>query len=233
VSDRGRTPARVWTAATKLERALAIALGAWLVLSVLQIPVSGDLVDALEGTRVTQTYVVVALGGLVLAARLGEDRLVQVLLAVILLAVGYAALRGIIGPAHAEQAYADERITNASFDDLGRDTGSFTAPMGMVSFVVPAAVLCLSLALLRSRWRALALTLFARAMIGIVASYVRTAPLAVVVGVAVLTVLLLAAPGGARRRGALALAVVAIELAVGYAGLVVAGKENPATEWRA
>ena len=103
-SDRGRTPARVWANARCRSARRSRCSASWLLLSVFQIPVSGDLVDALEGARVTQSYLVVALGGLILAARLGPERLPAVLLGVIGLAVAYAALRGLIGPADAERA---------------------------------------------------------------------------------------------------------------------------------
>jgi len=233
VSDRGRTPSRVWANASLPERAAIAMLCGWLFLSVLQIPFSGDLVDALEGARVTQSYLVVALGGLILAARLSPERAAVVLLGVVGLAVAYGALRGLTGPAHAERAYAELRTPNASFDDLARDTGSFTAAMGLVSFLVPAGLLCLAFALLRVRWPVLTAALFVLAMVGVIASYVRTGLLAVVAGAALLTLLLLTRPGAARRRGAIALATAGVILVGGYAGTVLAGEAHPATEWRA
>ena len=216
LADRGRSPVRVWANATTLERVAGLSLGAWLLLSVLQLPVSGNLVDALEGIRVTQSYVAVALGGAVLAARLGPERLPHVLLGVIALAVLYAALRGVIGPADAERAYSEQRTPNATFDELARDTGSFTAAMGLVSFLVPAGLLCLGFALLGVGRRVVTLALFA-----------------VVLGAALLTVLLLLRSGAARRRGAIALATVAVVLVGGYGATLLAAEANPATEWRA
>ncbi len=233
VSDRGRTPARVWANASLPERAAIAMLGSWLLLSIFQIPVSGDLVDAFEGARVTQSYLLVALGGLILAARLGPERLPAVLLGIIGLAVAYAALRGLIGPADAERAWSELRTPNASFDELARDTGSFTAAMGLASFLVPAGLLCLTFALLGVGPRLVTLGLFGLAMTGLTASYVRSALFAVVLGVVVVTALLLLRSGAARRRGALSLAAVAIVLAGGYGATVAAGKANPATEWRA
>jgi hypothetical protein len=233
LADRGRSPARIWANATTFERVAGVLLGAWLLLSVLQLPVSGNVLDALEGMRVTQAYVAVALGGAVLAARLGPDRLPHVLLGVIALAVLYAALRGVIGPADAERAYSEQRTPNASFDELARDTGSFTAAMGLVSFLVPAGLLCLAFALLGVGSRVVTLGLFTLAMAGLVASYVRSALFAVVLGAALLTFLLLLRSGAARRRGAIALATVAVVLVGGYGATLLAGEANPATEWRA
>jgi O-antigen ligase len=233
LADRGRSPAQLWSNATTLKRVAVASLGAWLLLSLLQLPVSGDLVNGLEGLRVTQSYAVVALGGAVLAARLGPGRLPRVLLGVIALAVLYAGLRGVIGPADAERAFSERRTPNANFDDLARDTGSFTAAIGLVSFLVPAGLLCLAFALLGVGRRAVTLGLFALAMTGLVASYVRSALFAVVLGAALLTVMLLLRSGAARRRGAIALATVAVVVVGGYGATLLAGEANPATEWRA
>jgi O-Antigen ligase len=234
VHDRGQSLAHVWRGASVAERVSALLLAGWLALSLVQVPVSGDLVNGLEGLRLTQGYVPAALGGLVLAARLGSHRLPDVLLWVILPAVAYAALRGLTGPTDAEQAYAEARAPNASFDELGRNVGSFTGPVGLVSFLVPAALVGLALALLRARPRVVALALFALAMTGIVGSYVRTALAAVVVGAGLLTALLLGTTSGrARRRGAFGVVVVAVVLFGGYAAALYAGSANPATKWRA
>ncbi|MEA2419921.1 MAG: hypothetical protein QOE60_2127, partial [Thermoleophilaceae bacterium] len=65
--DRGRALLDLWGRFTRLERIAAGLMGAWLVLSVLQIPVSGDLTNGVEGFRLTQLYVPAALGGVVLA----------------------------------------------------------------------------------------------------------------------------------------------------------------------
>jgi hypothetical protein len=234
VHDRGQSPAHVWRGASVAERACALLLAGWLTLSLVQVPVSGDLVNGLEGLRLTQGYVPAALGGLVLAARLGPHRLPDILLWVMLPAVAYAALRGLTGPTDSEQAYAEARAPNASFDELGRNVGSFTGPVGLVSFLVPAALVGLGLALLRARHRAVAIVLFALAMTGIVGSYVRTALAAVVVGAGLLTALLLGTTSGrARRRGAFGVVVVAVVLFGGYAAALYAGSANPATKWRA
>jgi O-antigen ligase len=232
-SDRGRSLVLLWNRMTRPERIAGALLGAWLVLSVVQIPLNGNIVDALEGFRLTQLYVPAALGGVVLAARLGAERLAPLLLCVILLAVAYAGFRGITGPTAHEQAFAERRAFNATFGEVGRNTGSFTGPVGLVSFLVPAALICLVLGFLRADRRTLCATLFALAMTGIIGSFVRTALVAVIVGVGLLAVLLLARKGAARRRGALALVLMATVLGGGYAATLLAGAVTPTTEQRA
>ncbi len=231
--DRGQSLLRVWNAATKLERLAGGLLAAWLALSLLQIVLGGDLVDALEGFRVTQFYVPAVLGGVILAARLGSDRLSVLLLGVIVLAVVYAAFRGLTGPTVNEQVFAERRAFNSTFGELGRNTGSFTGPVGLVSFLVPAALLCLVLAVLRPDRRPVLVALFGLAMIGIVASYVRTALVAVVVGSAFLAAMLIARGGASRRRGGYAVAVMAVVLVGGYGATLIAGEATTSTKERA
>jgi hypothetical protein len=233
VSDYGRAPARLWQRAPRPVRVALALLVAWMVLSVLQIPLGGDLVDGLEGFRLTQAYVPAVLGGVVIAASLEEEHLARLLLAVILLAVVYAAFRGVTGPTHNEQLYAEQRDPTAAFEDLGRNIGSFSAPFGLVSFLVPAALLSLGLAVLRAERRVVWGALFLLAMTGIIASFVRTAPLAVVAGAALLALLLLARRGAARRRGAFAIVVVAAVLGGGYAATQLAADVSPVTKYRA
>lgn len=231
--DRGSALLEVWGRATRLERWAAGALGVWLVLSVVQIPVSGDLINGLEGFRLTQMYVPAALGGIVLAARLGEERLVPLLLGVIALAVLYACVRGVTGPTANEELFAERRAFNSNFGALGRNTGSFTGPVGLVSFLVPASVICLVLGFLRSDRRWLLALGFAFAMTGIIASYVRTGLVAVVAGAALMALLMLLQKGSSRRRGVFAVATVVVVLAGGYAATLVAGEASPTAEHRA
>jgi hypothetical protein len=233
LQDRGRSLRELWGRATRLERWAAGMVGAWLVLSVLQIPVSGDLTKGLEGFRLTQLYVPAALGGVVLAARLGEERLVPLLLGVLALGVLYAALRGLTGPTENEQLFAERRASNANFGDLGRNTGSFTGPVGLVSFLVPASVICLVLGFLRADRRWLFSLGFALAMTGLIASYVRTALVAVVAGVAVMALLMLLQKGASRRHAAYAVAAVVVVLGGGYAATLLAGDASPVAKHRA
>ena len=110
-----------------------------------------------------------------MAARLGADRLAPLLLGVVSLATAYAAVRGITGPTFNEQAFARLRTYNTAFGEVGRNVGSFTGPVSLVSFLVPVAVACLVFGFLSSTHRLLSWAFFALAMTGIIASYVRTA----------------------------------------------------------
>jgi hypothetical protein len=233
VQDRGRSLTRLWASATRLERGAMLLLAAWLGLSVLQIPVGGSVADGLAGFRLTQLYVPAVLGGVLLAARIGEGRLAALLFGVAVLATAYAALRGIIGPSYHEQAFAAMRGYHTEFDGVGRDIGSFTSPFALVSFLVPMAILFLVLGVLLRAYRAIALVLFALAMTGIIASYVRTALIAVVVGAILLAALLLYAGDIGRRRKGLAVGLVVLVLGGGYAATLLAGNVAPMARDRA
>ena len=111
--------------------------------------------------------------------------------------------------------------------------GSFTAPVALVSFLAPAAVLCLVFGFLRSDWRAIAWTLFALAMVGIITSYVRTAMVAVVGGAALLALLLALGAGTERRRRYLAVGLVALALVGGYGATLLAADVDPLATDRA
>jgi O-antigen ligase len=232
LQDRGRSLVTVWNAATRWERAAGIAFAAWLCLSVPQILVGGDLVNGLEGFRLTQMYVPAALGGIVVASRLGAARLAPLLLGVVCLATTYAAVRGIIGPSFNEQAFAKLRTFNTAFGDVGRNVGSFTGPVSLVSFLVPVAVACLVIGFLSSTSRRLSWGFFALAMTGIIASYVRTALVAVVAGAVLLAVLLLLGSHAPRRK-AYAVGIVILVLGGGYAATLVAAEVSPIARERA
>jgi O-antigen ligase len=231
--DRGRSLIRVWTRATRWERVAVGLFAAWLCLSVVQVPWGGDLIDGLEGFRLTQLYFLALLGGIVVASRLGASRLAPLLLGVVVLATTYAAVRGIVGPSFNEQAFAEMRTFHTEFGELGRNVGSFTAPVSLVSFLVPVAILCLALGFLPSAYGWIAWAVFALAMIGIIASYVRTGLLAVVAGAAILAGLVLLAREGSRDRKVYAVALVLLVLGGGYAATLVAGEVAPEARERA
>ena len=233
VRDGGRSLARMWGAATRLERVAAVLFGAWLCLSVLQIPVGGDLVNGLEGFRLTQFYVPALLGGIVVTARLGAERLTPLLMGVVVLATAYAAVRGVTGPSFNEQAFAESRTFHTKFGELGRNIGSFTSPVALVSFLAPVAVLCLTLGFLLPARRSVAWALAALAMVGILGSFVRSALAAVVLGAALLAVLVVLGSEGGRRRKTYAVGLVALLVGGLFAAAVVAGEVSPQTRARA
>ncbi len=233
VRDRGRSLVVIWTAATRLERVAAVLLGAWLCLSVVQIPVGGDLVNGLEGFRLTQFYVPALLGGIVVASRLGAERLTPLLLGVVVLATVYAAFRGLTGPTFNEQAFAESRTFHTEFGELGRNIGSFTSPIALVSFLAPVAVLCLTLGVFVPGRLKVAWALAALAMVGILASFVRSALAAVVLGAVLLAVLVVLGSEGGRRRKAYAVGLVALLVGGMFAAAIVAGEVSPQTRVRA
>ena len=145
----------------------------------------------------------------------------------------YAAFRGITGPTRHEQLFAERRAFNSTFGELGRNTGSFTGPVGLVSFLVPASVVCLVLGFLRPQRRWLFALGFALAMTGIVASFVRTALVAVVAGAALMALIMLLQQGKSRRRGVYAVGLVVVVLAGGYGAALLAGEVSPTAEDRA
>lgn len=233
VVDRGRSLLAVWNRTTRWERIAAGLLAGWLCLSVIQIPFGGDLSKGLGGFRLTQLYVPAVLGGIVVAARLGRERLAIALLAVAALATTYAALRGIIGPSLNERAFGLLRTYHTTFGDTDRNVGSLTSPVALVSFLVPVAVFSLVLGFLLPRRRPIAATLFILAMIGIVASYVRTALVAVVAGVLLLALFTVFARGSDRRRKAYAVGLVLLVLGGGAGAALLAGDVAPEARERA
>jgi O-antigen ligase len=233
LGDRGRSLRAVWRRVTGAERVVSCLLGAWLLISIPQVALGGDLIDGLEGLRLTQLYVPALLGGIVLAARLGEERLAFGLAAVIAFGAGYAALRGVIGPSVNEESFAEQRSFNTRFGELGRNVGSFTSPIALVSFLTPVALLSLVAGFLRPAWRKVSWTLFVLAMTGIIASYVRTALVAVIAGAALLAVMMLLARGEGRLRRAYALALALVVLGGGYGAALLAGQIVPEAEQRA
>jgi hypothetical protein len=231
--DRFGALIELWGRFGRLERAVTIALGAWLVLAVLQIPVGGSLTDGVEGFRLTHFYLVAVAGGVLLAAQVRPERLGTLLLGLIVVVSAYAAFRGIVGPTENEREFSESRATGTYFGDHYRDTGSFTSPVALASFVVPAGVFALALGCLWARQRVLSAVAFALSMIAVIASYVRTALVAVVAGVAALAALLLAGRGVGRSLKLGAVGLIVLVLAGGYGATLLAGDVDPMAKDRA
>jgi O-antigen ligase len=122
---------------------------------------------------------------------------------------------------------------NTYFGDHSRDTGSFTSPVGLASFVVPAALFGLVLALLDARRRLLGGLVFALSLVGVIASYVRTALVAVAAGAVALVALLIFGRGVSRTFKLAAAGLAVVVLAGGYAATLVAGDVDPLAKDRA
>jgi hypothetical protein len=232
-NDRGRSLARLWDRLGRAGRAVALAFAGWVVLAILQAPIGGDAVDALEGLRVVFFYLLALPGGVMLAAQLPDRRVEQALLAVLFAIAGYAALRGIVGPAENEREFAQSRAPGSTLGEHARDTGSFTSPVALVSFLVPASAFALALLCLSARERAAAALVFLLAMGGIVASYVRTALLAALAGAAALAAMLLMGRGVSRTLKLVTVGLVVLVLAGGYQATLLAGDADPVAKHRA
>lgn len=99
--DGGATPRRLWRAAGRAERIGMIALGAWLLLSVVEIFQSGPL-RGLAGFRLTQAYAPVAVAAAIAFAPprgRGRERWLLAVFAIVSL---YAVLRVLTGPTGSE-----------------------------------------------------------------------------------------------------------------------------------
>jgi hypothetical protein len=142
----------------------------------------------------------------------------RLLLGVLAIASGYAALRIITGPTGSEVSFVDERTAQAALGTTGRGLGGFSSPFGLASFVVPATVFGVGLAYLRERDRVLAAMTAVTAGVAVVGSYVRTGLVAVAAGAAVMAAMSASDRGQPWRRRFLPLALVVLLAGAGYLG---------------
>jgi O-Antigen ligase len=233
VDDRGRSLKLLWERFGRGERLVTMALGAWIVLAVLQIPLSTSISTGVEGVRLTHFYVIAVPAGVILAATLPPNRLEQALLAIAAVVAAYAAFRGIVGNSEEERRFAASRDLNTQFLEHARDTGSFTSPVALVSFLVPAALFGFTLACLEARRRFLGALVFGLGMVGIIASYVRTAFVAVVAGAFALAGILVGAKSVSRNLKLVAVGLVVVVLVGGYTAVQLAGNINTFAKDRA
>jgi len=233
LDDRARSLRRVWDAFGRAERLVAISIGAWIVLAVLQIPLSTSISNGVEGVRLTHFYVIALPAGVMLAAKLPPARLEVALLSVMGVVVTYAAFRGIVGPSESERRFSESRDLNTLLFEHARDAGSFTSPVALVSFLVPAGLFGFVLACLEARRRVAGAAVFGLAMVGIIASYVRTALVAVVAGVLALAALLMSGRSVSRQLKWISAGLVVVVLAGGYGATLLAGDVNSFAKDRA
>jgi O-antigen ligase len=161
------------------------------------------------------------------------DRLAQLLLCVIGPIALYAAFRGLVGPTDNEREFVEMRTNNVVVGDTPKNSGSFTSSFGLASLLVPASVFALILAYLTPRHRLVGVAVFLLSAVGLLASYIRTALVAVVAGALVLAALIVkgARVPALRRRHAAALVVLV--LVGGYGATVVAGTADERAQERA
>lgn len=233
IRDRGQTPRAVWRELGRGGRLAVLLLGGWIALALVQIVQSGDLVRGVAGFRLTHAYAFAAAAGGLLALRAGGTHVVGLLLGVLGLVAGYAAVRAFVGPSDAERAFAQSRPGVSQYGDAFRNVGSFSGAVGLVSFLVPAGVFAFGLAVLVPRYRVAASITAACAAIGVVSSYARAAWVALAVGVLLLGLVAMLGRTATPRRRLVALATVVAALAAGVAGVAVASLASEQTRERA
>ena len=205
--DRGRALRTVWESSARWERLAFAAFALWLGISVIQVFVGG-LKAGVEGFRLTQMYVIlVPVGTILVSARRSP---VRPLLWVCLAVCAYAALRVVTGPLEVERAFVLSGDPAALFGETFRAVGSFQSAVGLASFVTPALVFALVVAIRDRANRVLALTVVALAGVGVLASYVRVSLLAIVIATGLALVLGRSRSGrGSALRAVLTTAAVA------------------------
>ncbi|HEX6388811.1 MAG TPA: O-antigen ligase family protein [Solirubrobacteraceae bacterium] len=227
-----RDPRAWWEQLTRAERAVVLALAGWLVLSVAQIPQSGDVVRGLEGFRLSQAYVVVAVAAALVTAR-HRDRVPEVLLAIGGVVAGYAALRVALGPAHTEEQFATLNPTTVAYEGALRGFGSFSSAVGLGSFLTPLTVFALVTAYLTPRLRFAGSAVGALSLVAILGSYGRAPLAAIVLGLGAALVVLGVAADVERRRKLVAAMLIVGGLGVLYGGVVGASQASPQLRERA
>jgi O-antigen ligase len=233
VVDRAASLRAMWHEMTRAERIVVGLLGAWLVLSVLQVPMGGDVRRGLDGLRLFQLYVVVALASATVAWRMARRARANWVLAIGLAVSGYAAARVVLGPSRAEVDYATSVHGVTSYGGAVRAVGSFSSAVGMTSFLTPVAVFALIVGLLVPRVRRLAWVTAACATVAIIGSYGRAPLLGIALGLGFVLVLALSAAHLRARARLVAVALLAGVLVVAYAGVRVASESTPQLQQRA
>jgi hypothetical protein len=231
VADRGRSLRTLWGRLGVLGRVSA-ALGAgWVIASVVQIPLSGRVTDAVLGFRLTQGYAVGILAGIALASIAG-NRAKLILLVAVSPVVFYAGARVLLGPGAVEEAFTRQRPGVTQYGEAIRATGSFSGAVGLVSFVVPVAALATGLLLCSARNRVWASALLVCALTAITASYTRAALVAAGVAAVCALILLFTVGPRSRSRRLAALAVIAALFAGGGAATILASSASPQVDKR-
>jgi O-antigen ligase len=232
-ADRGRMPGGLWQRASRWERLVLGGLGAWLVVSVLELPLGDHLTRSLAGLRLTHAYVLCAAAALVAFApdRVGE-RALKLLLALLAVLAGYASLRVLIGPAPAEESLAQARGVTAYASHF-RAVGSFSGAVGLESFLTPAVAFGLVLGWLAPRWRTWSWTVAALGLVAEFGSYGRTPLVAIGVAVAGAAALILSSGGASRRRQLAVVMAVGVVLAGLSVGTIVAASGSSRLRTRA
>ncbi|HEX8122380.1 MAG TPA: O-antigen ligase family protein [Solirubrobacteraceae bacterium] len=231
--DRLRTPRALWAQATDAERIVMALLGAWLALSVAQIPLGG-LVRGIEGFRVFQAYTGVAVAVAIVAARHGSPRRVmRAALGLGLVVSLYAAFRVVFGVSWVERDFAVSVSSVTVYGGAVRAIGSFSSSIGMGSFLTPVAVAGLVGGYLMPRVRVLGWATAGLAIIAIIASYGRSPLFGILTGLLFALILLVGAGDVSTRRKVVAGLLVVATVGVTFGGLQLTSRGSDKLETRA
>ena len=197
-------------------------LAVWIAISAVQVLAIGSVTQGVQGFRLVQGYVVLGIVGALLLERLPRTVLVPLLLGGFLLISGYSVLRMATGPGAVERAHNIQRAGVETFGGVVRAAGSFSAAVGLASYLAPAAAFAFVIALAIPRYRLLAAAVFGLAIAGIIGSYVRSGVVALDLGILVGGGLVVAQSHwtNARRLSlvtALAVTIVAVGVATAMA----------------
>ncbi len=178
--DGGRALRAIWGRSARWERIAYCAFVLWLGLSVIQIFVREPL-GGFEGFRLTQMYVILVPVGAILFG--GGRSSVRPLLWVCFVVCAYAVVRVITGPLEVERSFVTSGDPAALFGQTFRAVGSFQSAVALASFVTPALVFALVLAMRDRANRVLASATAALAAVAVLASYVRVSLIAIVIAI--------------------------------------------------
>lgn len=227
IADRGRTARAIWGRLGRPERVLLGLLGAWLAMSVLQIP-PGDTADGLEGFRRFQAYVPLAVAAAVVFSVPAMARRGTVALLVIGLCVSlYAAVRVVVGPALVEILLANSSGGTNTYGGSLRAIGSFSSAVGLTSYLLPVAFFALVVGLLVPRLRLLAWAVAGLSVVGLGASFARGPIYGIAIALACTLAVLLAAGDISRRHKAGAVALSVVSLAAAGGAVALLGSDSP------
>jgi O-Antigen ligase len=231
--DRGHSLRDVWGRFGRMERLVVWSLVAWVVLAVLQVPLANSLSEGAGGLRLVHFYLIAIPGGMLLAARLPAERVAVLLMGMAVVIAAYAAFRGLVGNTEHEKEFTRSRAEGTFLGKHQRDSGSFTSPIALASFAVPATVFGFTLAFMEVRQRVLGGVLFVLGLVGAIASYVRTALIAIAAGALALAAVLAAGHGVPRRLKLIAAGLAVTVLVGGYGATLLAGDVDPFAKHRA
>lgn len=186
-----------------MQLALALFL-AWIVVSAAQAMLVGSLSEGVHGLRLVQAYAVLCLAGALLLPRAFHARAVSLVLAGGLATSLYAIVAFVFGPQSVLRGHTLNEAGIETFGGVVRASGTFSAALGLATYLAPVAVVGLAAALLARRGRLIATTCASTASAAVVLAFVRSGTVAIATGFCMTAVLafvqLRSEPRGPRWR---------------------------------